>query len=94
MQEYTDKLQTLNIEFQEHTNADYEYQKTVATVFSLARRAKSIFDSSEKHEKRAFIDYLVQNPTVKEKTLVFTMRSPFNVILELTDQPVGLDVLV
>lgn len=52
MQEYTDKLQTLNIEFQEHTNADCEYQITVATVFSLARRAKSIFDSSEKHEKR------------------------------------------
>lgn len=90
MQEYTDKLQTLNIEFQEHTNADCEYQTTVATVFSLARRAKSIFDSSEKHEKRAFIGYLVQNPTVKEKTLVFTMRSPFNVILELADQPVGL----
>lgn len=88
MQEFTDKLQTLNIEFEEHTKADCDYQTTVATVFSLARRAKQIFDSSEIHEKRAFLNYLFQNPTVKEKTLVFTLRSPFDLVLQTAHQPV------
>ncbi len=87
-QELHDKLQLLNIELEEHTNADYEYQTTVSTVLSVARRAKTIFEnSSEPAEKRAFLSYLLQNPTVKEKKLVFTVASPFNLVLELADSP-------
>lgn len=89
-QEYHDKIQLLNIELEEHTKADYDYQTTVASVLSVARRAKTIFESSEPHEKRAFLNYLLQNPTVNEKTLGFTLRSPFNLVLELADNPIGL----
>ena len=86
-QEYHDKIQLLNIELEEHTKADYDYQTTVASVISIARRAKSIFESSEPHEKRAFLNYLLQNPTINEKNLEFTMRSPFNLVLNLADNP-------
>lgn len=89
-QEYHDKIQLLNIELDEHTKADYDYQTTVATVLSVARRAKSIFESSEPHEKRAFLNYLLQNPTVNGKNLEFTMRSPFNLVLELASSPTWL----
>ena len=85
--EYHDKIQLLNIELEEHTKADYDYQTTIASVLSVARRAKSIFESSETHEKRAFLNYLLQNPTVNEKTLGFTLRSPYNLVLELADNP-------
>ncbi|MDP3710519.1 MAG: hypothetical protein Q8R29_02215 [bacterium] len=80
----------MNIELEEHTEADYDYQTTVASVLSVARRAKTIFESSELHEKRAFLNYLLQNPTVNEKTLGFTLRSPFNLVLELADSPIWL----
>lgn len=71
-QEINDKLQLLNIEMEEHTNADYEYQTTVSTVISIARRAKEIFENcSEPSEKRAFLRMLLQNPTVKEKKAMF-----------------------
>ncbi len=84
-QEYADKFQLLNIELTEHTNADYEYQTVLATVLSVARRAKNIFENcSEPAEKRAFLNYLLQNPTVSEKKLVFSLHSPFNLILELS----------
>lgn len=53
----------------------------------VARRAKQIFENSEPEEKRTLLNYLLQNPTVKEKTLSFTLRSPFNVVLELSDNP-------
>ena len=87
-EEYNDKLQLLNIKMEEHTNADYEYQTTVATVLSVARRAKSIFEnSSDVAGKRAFLNYLLQNPTVKEKKLCFNIASPFSLVLELADSP-------
>jgi len=51
-------------------------------------RAKTIFEnSSEPAEKRAFLNYLLQNPTVKEKKLYFSIASPFNLVLELADNP-------
>ncbi len=86
-QEYHDKLQLLNIELEEHTEADYDYQTTIATVLSVARRAKAIFESSESKEKRTLLNYLLQNPTVNEKTLGFTLRSPFSLVLELASSP-------
>ena len=79
---------------EEHTNADYEYQTTVSTVISVARRAKEIFEnSSEPNEKRAFLRMLLQNPVVKEKKLCFAIASPFNLVLELADSPNWLPLL-
>ena len=90
-QEYADKLQLLHLELNDHMNADYEYQTTVATVLSVAKRAKTIFEGcSEPAQKRAFLNYLLQNPTVSEKKLVFSIASPFNLILQLADSPTWL----
>ncbi len=72
----------------EHSKADFDYQTTVATVLSVARRAKTIFDnSSEPARKRAFLNYILQNPTVNGKKLYFTIASPFNLVLELASSP-------
>ena len=93
-QEYQDLIQVLEIEISEHRKADYDYQTTVATVISVARRAKSIFEnSSEIAEKRAFLNYLLQNPTVNGKILSFSLHSPFNLVLELADSPNWLPAL-
>lgn len=87
-QEFADKLQLLEIELSEHRKADYDYQTTVATVISVARRARSIFEnSSEVAEKRTFLSYLLQNPLVDGKNLSFTLATPFNLVLELADRP-------
>ena len=75
------------IEMSEHQKADYDYQTTVASVISVARRAKQIFEGSEPHEKRVFLNYILQNPTVDGKKLEFAIASPFNLVLELADNP-------
>ena len=77
----------LNIELEEHSRGDFEYQTTVASVFSVARRSRQIFEGSETKEKRAFLGYLLQNPTVQGKNLEFTIHSPFNLILDYTSSP-------
>lgn len=93
-QEYQDQIQVLEIEMSEHRKADYDYQTTVATVLSVARRAKTIFEnSSDIAGKRAFLNYILQNPTVKGKKLYFSIASPFNLVLELADSPNWLRIL-
>jgi hypothetical protein len=93
-QEYQDQIQVLEIELSEHSKADYDYQTTVATVLSVARRARTIFDnSSEPARKRAFLNYLLQNPTVDGKKLYFSIASPFNLVLQLADSPNWLRVV-
>lgn len=72
----------MNIELEEHTKADYDYQTTVATVVSIARRAKQIFESSEDAEKRVFLSFLLQNSTVSGKTFIPQLRSPFDLLLD------------
>jgi hypothetical protein len=87
-QEYADKLQLLEVELSEHREADYEYQTTVSTVISVARRAKDLFENcSDPMQKRAFLNFLLQNPTVNAKKLEFSIVSPFNLVLELSDSP-------
>lgn len=87
-QEYRVQTEILEIEMKEHSNANYDYQTTLAMVFSVARRAKTIFEnSSDIAGKRAFLNYLLQNPVVNEKKLYFTIASPFNLVLELADNP-------
>lgn len=87
-QEYADKLQLLEVELSEHREADYEYQTTVSTVISVARRAKDLFENcSDLMQKRAFLNFLLQNPTVNAKKLEFSIVSPFNLVLELSDSP-------
>jgi hypothetical protein len=51
---------------------------------------KDIFESSEPMEKRAFLNFLLQNPTVSGKKLEFTLRKPFNYIHELALNPIRL----
>lgn len=89
-QELMDKQNLLNLELEEHTTADHDYKIHVDTVFNLARNMKEIFDGSEPLEKRAFLNFMLQNPTVSGKKLEFTMRKPFNLILELATCPIGL----
>ena len=87
-QEYQDQIQLLEIEMSEHSKADYDYQTTVATVISVARRAKTIFEnSSDVAGKRQFLSGLLQNPTVNGKELCFSIASPYNLVLELADNP-------
>ena len=69
-QELQDQMQLLEIEMSEHSKADYEYQNTVATVISGARGATIFDNSSEPARKRQFLNYILQNPTVKEKSYI------------------------
>ncbi len=90
LQELKDKQYRLYIELDEYTKADHEYHIHVSTVLNLCRRMKDVFESSEPNEKRAILNFLLQNPTVSGKKLAFTLKKPFDTVLELAYHPTPL----
>lgn len=88
LQEYNDRIQLLEIELQEHSKADFDYKTTIGTIVSLARRAKSIFENcSEPAKKRMFLSNILQNPRIIDGKLDFSIASPFDLVLKLSEDP-------
>jgi len=93
LQQLKDQQYRLSVELDEYTKANHQYHIHVSTVINLSRRIRKIFESSELLEKRAILNYLLQKSTVSGKTLHYTLRNPFNTVLELADCPNWLHTL-
>ena len=90
MEKEKDAQYKLNLELEEHTKADHEYHIHVSTVLNLTRRIKAIFEGSEVSEKRAIINFVLSNLTITDRKLTYSLRKPFDVILDLAHHPTGL----
>jgi len=62
------------------STADEDFHITAATVLDLATRALEIFESSEVNEKRALLNFPLQNCVLHGRKLLFKLKSPFDVI--------------
>jgi site-specific DNA recombinase len=94
LKEWKDRQYDISIQIEDYTRADETYLITVSMVLNLARRALEIFESSEIPEKRQLLKYLLQNPRVEGKKLAFELKSPFDTLVSLRNQPIGLPVSV
>ena len=81
LKEYKEKQQYLIEKIQTHDKADETFLMTINTVLSLAQRAYQIFESSEPSEKRQLLNFLLQNLTLKDKTLQYKLKAPFDTVL-------------
>lgn len=94
LKDWKDRQYECSSQIQDYTRADEGYHITVSAVLNLARRAAEIFESSEVPEKRQLLNYLLQNPRVDGKKLLFELKTPFDTIASVKDQPIGLPLLV
>ena len=85
-----EKQYDINIQIEDHTRADENYYITASNVLNLAKNAFELFKSSEVLEKRAILNYLLQNCVANGKELEFYLRSPYNQILSFANQPTWL----
>jgi site-specific DNA recombinase len=85
LREYKEKQAELLEQMQDHSDADEQFYLTANMTMNIAKRANEIFMSSEVDEKRQFLGFLLENCSLNEKKLEFTLRSPFNVILNQPD---------
>lgn len=93
LKEYKERQSAILTEMHIHSDADEEFYLTANMVLKLAQRALQIFKSSEVHEKRQFLNFLLQNCQLEGKNLTFSMRYPFDRILATSNQPIGLPLL-
>ena len=87
VEEYKKKQHTINIQLEEYTHADENFLIAASTVFSLANRALEIFESSEAHEKRQLLNFVLQNCRLSGRNLLFEVKSPFQEIVAYKDHP-------
>jgi len=82
LKEYKEKQQEILEKLKRHDSADKDYYITLNTTLSLAQRAYEIFESSEVSEKRQFLNFLLQNCELKGKKLLFSLKAPFDTMLQ------------
>ncbi|MFH1769906.1 MAG: recombinase family protein, partial [Parcubacteria group bacterium] len=87
LKQYKEDQRETEVRMQEYTDADEQYHITAKTVLSLAQRAREIFESSEVHEKQQLLGYLLQNATLNDRKLDFTVRKPFNLLVNYSSRP-------
>ena len=81
LKEYKEKQADFLEQMKEHSQADADFHITANTVLSLAQRACEIFERSEVHEKRALLNFLLQNCELEGKNLLFKLKTPFDRVL-------------
>jgi hypothetical protein len=82
MKELKENQMEITVKLQQYTKADQNYYDTASTVLNLAQKALTIFQNSEPMEKRQLLNFLLQNPQLQGKDLVFTLKAPFDTVLE------------
>jgi len=87
LKEYKEIQQGLLEEMQRHSIADESYYLAVNQVLSLSQRASEIFESSEPNEKRQLLNYLLQNCRLKERSLLFELKKPFDALVKYNKCP-------
>src|SRR3989344_2369328 len=89
LREYKERQGQILADMRIHSDADEEFYLTANVVLNVAKRALEIFKSSEVHEKRQFLGFLLQNCELQGKKLEFSLRNPFDLIASYqTREPV------
>jgi hypothetical protein len=79
---YKQKQEDLNLQLEDHTEADKNYFLASSVVLALAKNAYFIFKSSEPKEKRQLLSLILQNCQLSGKKLKFSLKQPYDKILQ------------
>ena len=71
----------LRMRIEQHGQARDEFRTTLESLISLASRAAEIFEGSKTERKRQLIAFVFSNLKLKGKKLEFSLRSPFDLMV-------------
>ena len=77
-----------------YQGADSNFKTTIITAFQLANKASELFESSKTSEKRELINFVFSNLSLRGTKLEYTLRQPFNMMVNLTDRSEWLSVWI
>jgi hypothetical protein len=74
---------TLRIE--QHQKGEGAYRTTLETLISVASRAAELFERSKTEQKRELLAFVFSNLRLRGKKLEFSLRSPFDLMVNRAD---------
>lgn len=77
------QLAAIRVEIESHEEADTNFKQTLVTAFKLANKASQLFESSKTHEKRELVNFLFSNLALRGRKLEYTLRKPFDAMVNL-----------
>ena len=80
-EEYSIEQENILAKINKYNKADKDHYITANVILNLAQRAREIFESSEVHEKRHLLGFLLQNCKLKDKKLHYKLKTPFDTVL-------------
>jgi site-specific DNA recombinase len=81
LKQYKEEQYEIGQQIQDHTQADENYYLSATQLLNVARNAEKIFERSEPHEKRQLLNFVFQNFVLKDRELVYEVRSPMKSII-------------
>ncbi len=72
----------LKMRIEQHQKGEGEYRTTLESLISVASRAADIFERSKIDQKRQLIAFVFSNLKLKGKKLEFSLRSPFDLMVD------------
>ena len=82
LKEYKARQNDILLQMEEHSEGDKSFYITANSVLDLASRALETFEHLETEKKRQLIGFVLQNPRLNGRKLVFTLKKPFDSIAE------------
>lgn len=73
-----------------YSGADTDYHVTAKYILGMARRAGELFECANDEEKNELLKLVLSNATLNGKELEFTIRKPFDTIVNVKGFPVRL----
>jgi hypothetical protein len=85
--EMKERQAEIALRIEQHQQGDGEYRTTLESLISLASRAAELFERSKTEQKRELVSFVFSNLQLRGKKLDFSLRSPFDLMVNRSDYP-------
>ncbi len=73
------------LRIEQHQEGEGDYRTTLESLISVASRAADIFERSKTEQKRELIAFVFSNLRLRGKKLEYSLRSPFDLMVDRAD---------
>jgi hypothetical protein len=70
------------LRIEQHQQGEGDYRTTLEALISVASRAAEIFERSKTEQRRELIAFVFSNLRLRAKKLEFSLRSPFDLMVD------------
>ena len=83
--ELKERQTEIALRIEQHQKGEGDYRTTLETLMSVASRAAELFERSKTEQKRELLAFVFSNLYLRGKKLEFSLRSPFDLMVNRAD---------